>query len=250
MRGKKAQIIMFAGAKGGTGKTSICALVGAALSKKNLRVLCIELGSGPRTLDLISGTNGNIVYDLSDVFNMQCPLQKAVVKSELYNNLYVLCAPKDECYVEPQIFIKMINDIALLFDFILIDVQSGIGVPFYAAKVVAHKAILVLTPDKLAIRGGQVIKNALSEDTDIDVKLIINKVDNEVFSGGIEDLDEMIDETQTALLGVVPSCEHIKKSANTGESLPENLISSQVFDAISKRLCGEEIPLVFKDIDG
>ena len=41
--------------KGGTGKTTVCAGLGAALAELGLRVLCIDLDVGLRNLDIALG---------------------------------------------------------------------------------------------------------------------------------------------------------------------------------------------------
>ncbi len=246
MHGKSAQIIMFVSGKGGTGKTSVCAHVGASLAQTGKKVLCVELGSGPPAIDYPCGAFGNVVYNLNDVFKLKCSPAKAVVKSEIYDNLYALCTNNGECVIEPIIFANTMHELSAYFDYILLDVQSGYGLPLHAAKVVAHRAILVLSPDRLALRGGQMIKDALKRDGEIKTHLIINNVQPQLINSGIIDLDEIIDETQTQLIGVVPECMHIKNSANTGARLPENCKSHMVFNAIAARLCNVQMPLVFK----
>lgn len=43
------------------------------------------------------------------------------------------------------------------FDFILLDTAAGMGAPFTAASTVADKALLVLTPDPVALRDGKIV---------------------------------------------------------------------------------------------
>ena len=50
-----AQTIMICSGKGGTGKTSFTAGVGAALAVSGCRVLCLDCDIGLRNLDVVMG---------------------------------------------------------------------------------------------------------------------------------------------------------------------------------------------------
>ncbi len=243
MQGENAQIIMFASGKGGTGKTSLCSLIGAALAQNGAKVLCIELASGPRCMDYVSGVGANVVYNLSDVFAKRCNVEKAIVKSELYNNLYAICASNEDCFIDIEIFTRFIKKLSASFNFILLDVQTGYGLPLFAAKLVAQKAMLVLTPDRLSVRAGQVMQKAIMQDGAIQTQLIINKVRGEFAHTGINNLSDIAIDTRAKLIGVVPYCNYVNSAANKGLRLPENSNSAKAFLEIAARICGIEVPL-------
>ena len=54
----KAKVIMIASGKGGTGKSTVSVLLGGWLGARKKKVLLIELDSGLRSVDIISGVYG------------------------------------------------------------------------------------------------------------------------------------------------------------------------------------------------
>ena len=59
--------IVIASGKGGTGKTTLVANLGATLALQGHKVVVIDLDTGLRNLDLYLGMENNIVYDINDV---------------------------------------------------------------------------------------------------------------------------------------------------------------------------------------
>ena len=72
------QCIAVVSGKGGTGKTSFVAGVGAALSLDKKRVLCMDCDVGLRNLDLALGLTDRALMDFSDVAQGRCTLDSAV----------------------------------------------------------------------------------------------------------------------------------------------------------------------------
>ena len=67
------QCIAVASGKGGTGKTSFTAGVGAALALSGRRVLWPDCDIGLRNLDLALGLSDRTLMDFSDVAQNRCP---------------------------------------------------------------------------------------------------------------------------------------------------------------------------------
>ena len=88
-----ARVIMVASGKGGTGKSTVSVLTGAALAARGRRVLLVELDSALRSVDYIAGVYGKTVYDVEDVLCGRCDAGKALVESPLYPGLFVISAP-------------------------------------------------------------------------------------------------------------------------------------------------------------
>ena len=61
------KVILVASGKGGTGKTSLTAGVGAALAANGHRVLVIDGDCGLRNLDIVLGMSDRVVYSFADV---------------------------------------------------------------------------------------------------------------------------------------------------------------------------------------
>lgn len=62
-----SQVIVVTSGKGGVGKTTTTANIGAGLAEKGHKVLLIDTDIGLRNLDVVMGLENRIVYDLVDV---------------------------------------------------------------------------------------------------------------------------------------------------------------------------------------
>ncbi len=87
------QCIAVVSGKGGTGKTSLTAGVGAALAQSGRRVLCLDCDIGLRNLDLALGLSDRTLMDFSDVAQNRCSLDLAAVEHPKIPGLFLLTAP-------------------------------------------------------------------------------------------------------------------------------------------------------------
>ena len=61
------KVITVTSGKGGVGKTTTTANIGAALALRGKQVVCLDADIGLRTLDVVMGLEIRIVYDLVDI---------------------------------------------------------------------------------------------------------------------------------------------------------------------------------------
>lgn len=241
-----ARVIMVASGKGGTGKSTVAVLTAGRLAARGRRVLLVELDSGLRSVDYIAGVYGKTVYDVEDVFSGRCAAGKAIVESPLYPDLYVISAPYSGGRVRAaalQVFAERAKPV---FDDIVLDTAAGMGAPFEAAAAVADRALLVITPDPVALRDGHIVYDALAAGGLQDIRLVINRVPPRLDGCGIRDLDECIDTVGAQLIGVVPESAEVRTAGATGTALAQKSTAYRVFDAIAARLCGEQVPLIVR----
>lgn len=236
--------IMVASGKGGTGKSTVSVFLGARLAAHGKRVLLIELDSGLRSVDIIAGVCGKTVYDLEDVLCERCSKEKAVVESPLYPGLSVISAP----YAGGEITKEALQQLCLarepFFDIVVLDTAAGMGAPFQAAKACASQALLVLTPDPVALRDGRIVSDALFDSKMPEIRLIINRVTPKTFQqGAVRDLDECIDTVCAQLIGVLPESPELQIAAAKGTTLPTDCLAFTALDNIARRLEGERITL-------
>ncbi len=239
-----AKVIMLASGKGGTGKSTVSVLLGGHLAQRGKRVLLVELDSGLRSVDVISGVYGKTVYDIEDVLSGRCVADKAVVESPLYAGLFVISAPYSGGTVRTEALGAFVAQVRSAFDFVLIDTAAGMGAPFIAACDAANLALLVITPDPVTVRDGRIVSDALFEKGHRAVRLVLNKVPKTLEGTGISDLDVCIDTVGAQLLAVIPDSAEVRVSASNGKKLPEGCKAQRAFSALAARICGTDAPLV------
>ena len=75
-----ARVIVVTSGKGGVGKTTTTANIGAGLAEKGHKVLLIDTDIGLRNLDVVMGLENRIVYDLVDVIEERCRISQAFIR--------------------------------------------------------------------------------------------------------------------------------------------------------------------------
>lgn len=243
----KAKVIMIASGKGGTGKSTVSVLLGGCLGEYQKKVLLIELDSGFRSVDIISGVYGKTIYDVQDVLCGRCEGSKAVVESPVYPGLSVISAPYEGGAVKPEPLKRLIELMRPYFDYILLDTAAGMGEPFTAAAAVSDCALLVITPDPVTLRDGGIICQRLRQAGLAEIRLVINRLNLATFrKGPVRDLDECIDTVGAQLIAVLPESAALQKAAAAGEALPPNELFLKTAHNLAARVMGKMIPLAIR----
>ena len=86
------EAIVFTSGKGGVGKTTTIANIGAGLSRLDKKVVMLDTDMGLRNLDVVMGMEDQIQYNLIDLLENQCRLKQALIKDKRYSNLYMIPA--------------------------------------------------------------------------------------------------------------------------------------------------------------
>lgn len=243
-----SKMIAVTSGKGGTGKSSICAGIGYTLAKQGSRTLIIELDFGLRCIDIIFGMTDAIKYDLSDVLEGKIDALDAVTRVPMASNLFVLCAPKNPFQtVTVEQIIQICRSVRKYYDYIIIDTGAGINNHVFDIVEQANLILVVTTPDPICVRDAQMMSDEFYSRGNRRQRLIINKVSKKAIGAKlVRDLDEIIDIIGVQLIGVVPEDDQLLISTGKGEPLPSNAPSLAAFDAIAKRLRGENAPLTVK----
>lgn len=245
------KIIAVASGKGGVGKTTIVANLGATLASFDKRVLLIDLDIGLRNLDLVLGLQNIIVYDLVDVYENKIDLFEASYHFKKYGELYFLPASQtvDKEDIDKSLFCEFLNGIKERFDYIILDCPAGIETGLKNALCVTDTLIVVVTPDFASVRDGDRVVE-VSEEYDVKDKfVIINKFDQKnIRKGYAPNVDEVLERLGTPLLGIVENDNEMIRFQNNGELIFENKrkkITKNIKNC-AKRLTGETIPIKIK----
>lgn len=248
------EVIVITSGKGGVGKTTTTANIGAGLVNLGKKVVVIDADIGLRNLDVVLGLENRIVYDIVDVVTGNCRLKQALIKDKRFDGLYLIPAAqtKDKDSVSTEQMIKLCNDLRETHDYVLIDCPAGIEQGFRNAIAGADRAIVVTTPEISAVRDADRIIGLLEAAELNDPMLIVNRIRPDmVRRGEMMDLADMKDILAIEVLGVVPDDENVVISTNRGVPTvdDETSFSGQAFRNISLRITGVDVPLMELDLD-
>ena len=87
-----AEVLVVTSGKGGVGKTTSTAALGAALAQTGRTVVVVDFDVGLRNLDLVMGAERRVVYDLINVANGDVRLQQALIRDKRIDTLHLLAA--------------------------------------------------------------------------------------------------------------------------------------------------------------
>lgn len=243
---KLGEIIVVTSGKGGVGKTTTTASLGAALALKGHRTLVVDADIGLRNLDVILGLENRIVFNLVDVAKNVCKPSQATIKSKRSNNLYLLPASQtdDKDVIDETEIKNVLDQYRREFHYILVDSPAGIEQGFRNACAGADSALVVTTPEIAAIRDADRVVGLLSAKS-IEPRLILNRIDFDMVKRGdmlsVKDVQEILG---VELIGVIERDESVIVAANTGEPVVYNTKAKAgaAFSRIAARITGEVVP--------
>lgn len=248
----KAKVIVVTSGKGGVGKTTSTAAIGAELARRGNKTVVIDFDIGLRNLDLIMGCERRVIYDFINVINDEATLSQALIKDKREPNLYILPASqtrnKDALHQEGVG--RIIDALKNEFKYIVCDSPAGIERGALMALYYAEEAIIVTNPEVSSVRDSDRIIGVLNSDSKLakeggEVKkhLLVTRFSQARVKRGemlsIEDIQEIL---ATELLGVIPESPAVLGASNQGIPVTLDADSDAKFayrNAVAK-LLGEE----------
>jgi septum site-determining protein MinD len=243
------KVIVITSGKGGVGKTTTTANLGAALAILGNKVVVIDADIGLRNLDVVMGLENRIVYDLVDVIEEVCKLKQALIRDKRFPELYLLPAAqtRDKTAVTPEQMKAVCQELNKEFDYVLIDSPAGIEQGFKNAIAGADHAIIVTTPEVSAVRDADRIIGMVEAQEIKKPGLIINRVrPHMVERGEMLEVDDVLEILAIDLIGVVPDDELIIVTGNRGEPavIDKKSRAGEAYRNIALRVMGEDIPIM------
>lgn len=234
--------------KGGTGKTSVCAGLATALAETGKNVLCIDCDVGLRNLDISLGMSEVPALSFLDVSEGSYQLTDAA-RHPRYPSLRFLTAPMNRPVekIDVRAFGDMLRTSRGRFDYIFLDAPAGVDAGFRLVSCWVDRFLLVTGPGPAAIRDAARVSDLLEIEGKRSVRLIVNRVDEELLSTVRLTIDDVMDTTGTPLSGVVPEDPGITLAAAFGQPLltySRKGPASRAFRRIAARL--EGIPTKLK----
>jgi len=249
------KVITVTSGKGGVGKTTATANLGAGLADLGHKVVCIDADIGLRNLDVVLGLENRIVYDLVDVVEGRCRLRQAMIRDKRLPDLFLIPAAqtRDKSAISPSDMITLADELRPEYDWILIDSPAGIERGFRNAVAPADIVLVVTNPEVSAVRDADRIIGLIEAEEKGPARLVINRIKPEMVRRGdmlaVNDIMELL---AVQLIGMIPDDENVLVSTNRGMPvvLDEKSKAGQAFRNIARRLKGDEIPFMQMDESG
>ena len=242
-----ANIYVITSGKGGVGKTTAAAAIGAGLAAAGKRVALIDMDLGLRNLDVALGLETLVFYHIGDVLKGSIKLEDALVSSDRYPGLSLLAAAQS---VQPGSIttdgLKNITEaLTAISEYILIDCPAGIGEYFRAVIPLADEGIVITTPVVSAVRDADKVLHLLEEAGVRRRRVLVNAVRPElVKKGSMMEARDITDVLGAELLGVIPDDDEVIGMVNEGKPVSgTRSAAGAAYDRIVRRLLGEELPI-------
>jgi septum site-determining protein MinD len=238
---KRGRAIVVTSGKGGVGKTTTTANVGAALAAGGASVVLVDADVGLRNLDIVLGLEARVRHHVLDVLENKVTLDDALVTDKRVPSLRLLAAAqtREKDDVDTVAFCDLISSLRDRFDFVLIDCPAGIEKGFVNAIAGADEAIVVCTPEVSAVRDADRVVGLLGDNRSI--KLIINRLRPAlVRKGKMLSVDDVNGILRLSLLGVVAEAPDVIVSTNRGEPVALDAASpvGEAYRQIAQRISG------------
>jgi septum site-determining protein MinD len=251
-----AKVVVITSGKGGVGKTTSTAALGAALAHTGQKVAVIDFDVGLRNLDLVMGAERRVVFDLINVVQGVAKLSQALIRDKRLETLWLLPASqtRDKDALTEAGVAGIIKEMRAKFDWILCDSPAGIERGATLAMRFADAAVIVTNPEVSSVRDSDRIIGLLDSKTQkaekgerMEKHILITRYDpSRALRGEMLSIDDVLEILSTPLLGIIPESEEVLRASNVGSpvtlSNPASAPARAYLDAAS-RLTGEEIPM-------
>ena len=244
-----SKVITVTSGKGGVGKTTATANLGAALASLGYKVVCIDADVGLRNLDVVLGLENRIVYDLVDVIEGRCRIRQAMIRDKRLPELFLIPAAqkRDKTAISPSDMVRLCDELRPETDYVILDSPAGIERGFRNAVAPADLVLVITNPEVSAVRDADRIIGLVESEEKASPQLIINRIKPElVRRGDMLNVDDVLELLSVELVGLVPDDESVLSSTNRGIPvvLDGKSKAGQAFRNIARRLKGESVPFM------
>ncbi|SER04208.1 septum site-determining protein MinD [Faunimonas pinastri] len=249
-----AKVLVVTSGKGGVGKTTSTAALGAALAQNGSNVVVIDFDVGLRNLDLVMGAERRVVYDLINVVQGDAKLAQALIRDKRLENLSLLPASqtRDKDALTEDGVARVIEELREKFDWIICDSPAGIERGATLAMRHADMAVVVTNPEVSSVRDSDRIiglldsKTARAESGERMPKhLLLTRYDQgRAERGEMLKVDDVLEILSIPLLGIIPESEEVLRASNVGSPVTINSPTSapaRAYAEAARRLAGEDI---------
>jgi septum site-determining protein MinD len=251
-----SKVIVVTSGKGGVGKTTSTASIGAALAENGARVCVVDFDVGLRNLDLVLGAERRVVYDFINVAQGDARLSQALIRDKRVETLYLLAASqtRDKDALTDEGVERVIGELRESFDWVICDSPAGIERGALLAMRFADSAVVVTNPEISSVRDSDRIIGLLDSKTlraetgeRIDKHLLLTRFDTQRSSRGeMLSVADVLEILSIPLIGIIPESEDILRASNLGAPITMNgaaSVAGRAYRDAARRLAGETVPL-------
>src|SRR6188474_3623848 len=222
-----AKVLVVTSGKGGVGKTTSTAALGAALAQSGQNVAVVDFDVGLRNLDLVMGAERRVVFDLINVVQGVAKLPQALIRDKRLENLWLLPASqtRDKDALTDEGVGRVIDELRSRFDWILCDSPAGIERGATLAMRFADEAIIVTNPEVSSVRDSDRIIGMLDSKTEkaekgqrVDKHLLLTRYDPiRAERGEMLKVDDVLEILSIPLIGIIPESQEVLRASNLGQ---------------------------------
>jgi septum site-determining protein MinD len=251
-----AKVLVVTSGKGGVGKTTSTAALGAALAQSGQKVVVIDFDVGLRNLDLVLGAERRVVYDMINVIQGDAKLTQALIRDKRIETLHLLAASqtRDKEALTEEGVAKIIEELRESFDWIICDSPAGIERGATLAMRHAEVAVVVTNPEVSSVRDSDRIIGLLDSKTlkaergeRMEKHLLLTRYDTaRAERGEMLKVDDVLEILSIPLVGIIPESEEVLRASNVGSPVTLNnplSAPARAYAEAARRLTGETIPV-------
>src|SRR6202140_49928 len=252
-----AKVLVVTSGKGGVGKTTTTAALGAALAQAGQKVVVVDFDVGLRNLDLVMGAERRVVFDLINVVQGIAKLPQALIRDKRIETLWLLPASqtRDKDALTEEGVGRVIKDLRAKFDWVICDSPAGIPRGATLAMRFADAAVIVTNPEVSSVRDSDRMIGLLDSKTEraekgqrVEKHILITRYDAaRAARGEMLSIADVLEILSTPLLGIIPESEDVLRASNVGSPVTLNDATSapaRAYIDAARRLMGETVTMM------
>ena len=239
--------ITVASGKGGVGKSTFTANLGAVLAHRGSSVVILDLDIGLRSQDALLSLENRVVYDLVDVSSKECDLEQALLAHPDIPGLSLLPAAQfaRAKALDPGRLKAILEELKASHDYILLDCPAGIERGFRnALNAGTDQTILVVTPDDICMRDAERAAQIMADKHLERPRIVVNRLDYKLIRHGEMYPARTVAETlDLELLGEIPEDPVVSRSIlNHALFVDYDCEARGAILRIASRISGADVP--------
>ncbi len=191
-----AHRLLFTSGKGGVGTSNVVLNLAIALGQMEQRVLVVDGDIGLANLDVLGGLCPR--HDLGDVLQGRCDLADAVVTGpcgiRVVPGAHAARTSLSELGDAAERLAREVKEVALDFDFVLIDAGSGLGPGAGLLAEATNDVVVVSTPEPTSLADAHAAIGRFHQLPMARVRVLVNQARSR--AEGVEVLDGIVNSSR------------------------------------------------------